>query len=104
MEIATYGVGLFTPTILRSIEISERTRGLAARDFALAEGSVIIDLFLPIGFLLRVWTIPRFGRIRMQAIGVFEMAVTQRPGVTKHADHFIASGQQMHAFSVLLCR
>ncbi|PYI69958.1 MAG: hypothetical protein DMF08_12810 [Verrucomicrobia bacterium] len=70
MEIATYGVGLFTPTILRSIEISERTRGLAARDFALAEGSAIIDLFLPIGFLLRVWTIPRFGRIRMQAIGL----------------------------------
>src|SRR5438874_13819365 len=74
MEIATYGVGLFTPTILRAIEISERTRGLAARDFALAEGSAVIDLFLLIGFLLRLW-IPRFGRIRVQAIGFAGMAV-----------------------------
>jgi hypothetical protein len=29
MDIATYGIGLFTPTILGAIEISGRTRGLA---------------------------------------------------------------------------
>jgi putative MFS transporter len=45
MDIATNGVGLFTPTILGAIEISERTHGLAARDFALAEGSAIIEFF-----------------------------------------------------------
>jgi len=45
MDIATYGIGLFTPTILGAIEISGRTRGLGARDFALAEGSAVIDLF-----------------------------------------------------------
>ena len=54
MDIATYGIGLFTPTILGAIEISGRTRGLGARDFALAEGSAVIDLFLLIGFLLGV--------------------------------------------------
>jgi predicted MFS family arabinose efflux permease len=74
MDIATYGVGLFTPTILGAIEISERMRGLAARDFALAKGSAIIDLFLLIGFLLGVWMVPRFGRIRMQSIGFSGMA------------------------------
>ncbi len=52
MDIATYGVGLFTPTILGAIEISGRTRGLTAHDFALAKGSAIIDLFLLFGFLL----------------------------------------------------
>jgi MFS transporter, putative metabolite transport protein len=75
MDIATYGVGLFTPTILGAIEISGRTRGLVARDFALAKGSALIDLFLLIGFLLGIWMVPRFGRIRMQAIGFAGMAV-----------------------------
>jgi predicted MFS family arabinose efflux permease len=75
MDIATYGVGLFTPTILGAIEISGRTRGLTAHDFALAEGSALIDLFLLIGFLLGVWMVPRFGHIRMQAMGFAGMAV-----------------------------
>jgi MFS family permease len=75
MDIATYGVGLFTPTILGAIEISGRTRGLNAHDFALAKGSAIIDLFLLFGFLLGIWMVPRFGRIRMQAIGFAGMAV-----------------------------
>jgi hypothetical protein len=75
MDIATYGVGLFTPTILGAIEISGKTRGLTVRDFALAKGSAIIDLFLLIGFLLGIWLVPRFGRIRMQAIGFAGMAM-----------------------------
>jgi len=75
MDIATYGVGLFTPTILGAIEISRQTRGLNAHDFALAEGSAIIDLFLLFGFLLGVWMVPRFGRIRMQVIGFAGMAM-----------------------------
>jgi MFS transporter, putative metabolite transport protein len=74
MDIATYGVGLFTPTILGAFEISERTRGLTAQDFALAEGSAVIDSFLLIGFVLGVWMVPRFGRIRMQVIGFAGMA------------------------------
>ncbi|HMF45585.1 MAG TPA: hypothetical protein VKE29_02825 [Candidatus Udaeobacter sp.] len=45
MDIATYGVGLFTPTILGAIEISGSTHGLAPRDFALAKGSALIDFF-----------------------------------------------------------
>ena len=68
-------MGLFTPTILGAIEISGRTRGLTAHDFALAKGSAIIDLFLLFGFLLGIWMVPRFGRIRMQAIGFTGMAV-----------------------------
>jgi MFS family permease len=75
MDIATYGVGLFTPVILGSIEISGRTRGLVAHDLALAEGSGIIDVFLLFGFMLGIWSVPRFGRIRMQAIGFAGMAL-----------------------------
>jgi MFS transporter, putative metabolite transport protein len=75
MDIATYGVGLFTPTILGAIEVSGRTRDLVTHDLALAEGSAIIDLFLLFGFLLGIWMVPRFGRMRMQAIGFAGMAV-----------------------------
>jgi MFS transporter, putative metabolite transport protein len=75
MDIATYGVGLFTPEILGAIDISGRTRGLAAQDLGVAQGSGIIDLFLLFGFLLGIWMVPRFGRIRMQAIGFAGMAV-----------------------------
>jgi MFS family permease len=75
MDIATYGVGLFTPVILGAIEVSGTAFGLVAHDFAIAKGSGLIDLFLLIGFLLGVWMVPRFGRIRMQAIGFAGMAV-----------------------------
>jgi len=75
MDIATYGVGLFTPTILGAIEISGRTRGLVGHDFAIAEGTAVIDLFLLVGFLIGIWMVPRFGRVRMQAIGFAGMAV-----------------------------
>ena len=75
MDIATYGVGLFTPIILGAIDISGRTGGLITHDLAATRGSAAIDLFLLFGFLLGIWAVPRFGRIRMQAIGFGGMAV-----------------------------
>src|SRR5439155_21434754 len=74
MDIATYGVGLFTPIILGAIDISGRARGVITHDLAAARGSGAIDLFLLFGFLLGIWAVPRFGRIRMQAIGFAGMA------------------------------
>jgi MFS transporter, putative metabolite transport protein len=74
MDIATYGVGLFTPIILGAIDISAQRGGLISRDLANARGSAAIDLFLFFGFLLGIWAVPRFGRIRMQAIGFGSMA------------------------------
>src|SRR5438034_4240567 len=74
MDIATYGVGLFTPIILGAIDISGRTGGLITHDLAAARGSAAIDLFLLFGFLLGIWAVPRFGCIRMQAIGFGCMA------------------------------
>jgi putative MFS transporter len=75
MDIATYGVGLFTPVILGAIEISGSAPGLVRHDLAVAKGSGVIDLFLLFGFLLGIWMVPRFGRIRMQIIGFAGMTV-----------------------------
>jgi len=74
MDIATYGVGLFTPIILGAIEISGRGGGTVTHDLAAARGSSAIDLFLLFGFLLGIWAVTQFGRIRMQAIGFAGMA------------------------------
>jgi putative MFS transporter len=69
MDIATYGVGLFTPTILGAIDVFGQGHGAIIHEVAAAEGSGAIDLFLLFGFLVGIWAVPKFGRIRMQAIG-----------------------------------
>ena len=74
MDIATYGVGLFTPIILGAIDISDQRGGAITHDLAATRGSGAIDLFLLFGFLLGIWAVPKFGRIRMQAIGFASMA------------------------------
>jgi putative MFS transporter len=74
MDIATYGVGLFTPIILGAIAVSVTKGGVVAHAFADTRGSAAIDLFLLLGFLAGIWAVPRFGRIRMQAIGFASMA------------------------------
>ncbi len=75
MDIATYGVGLFTPIILGAISIASHTGGVISSDFANTRGTAAIDLFLFFGFLLGIWAVPRFGRIRMQAIGFAGMTL-----------------------------
>jgi MFS transporter, putative metabolite transport protein len=74
MDIATYGVGLFTPIILGAIDVSAKRGGVFTSDFTDARGSAAIDLFLLFGFLVGIWAVPRFGRIRMQAVGFAGMA------------------------------
>jgi putative MFS transporter len=75
MDIATYGVGLFTPVILGAIHFSSTSAGPLAAVFADAEGSAAIDLFLLIGFLVGLWAVPRFGRIHMQIVGFAGMTL-----------------------------
>ena len=74
MDIATYGIGLFTPIILGAIDVFGERGGVITHDFADARGSAAIDLFLLFGFLFGIWAVPRFGWIRMQAIGFAGMA------------------------------
>jgi MFS transporter, putative metabolite transport protein len=75
MDIATYGVGLFTPIILGAIRFSSDTTGPLAAEFSNAEGTAAIDVFLLVGFLLGLWAVPRFGRIHMQVAGFVGMTI-----------------------------
>jgi len=75
MDVATYGVGLFTPVILGAMHFASSGAGVVASDFADAEGSGLVDVFLLVGFIAGVWAVPRFGRIPMQVAGFAGMAI-----------------------------
>ncbi|MGJ0507304.1 MAG: MFS transporter [Methylocystis sp.] len=75
MDVATYGVGLFTPVILGALHFGGAGSGPVAADVADAQGSAVVDLFLLIGFLASLWAVPAFGRIPMQVAGFCGMAV-----------------------------
>lgn len=93
MDVATYGVGLFTPVILGAMHFSSTGTGTLASVFADAEGSGVVDLFLLFGFIAGMWAVPRLGRIPMQVAGFAGMtfgmlllifAVMARDGPTMH--------------------
>ncbi|WP_456713446.1 MFS transporter [Bradyrhizobium sp. USDA 4353] len=75
MDIATYGVGLFTPVILGAMHFGSKEGGTLAAVFADAKGSAAVDLFLLFGFMAGIWAVTRFGRIPMQVLGFAGMAV-----------------------------
>ncbi len=75
MDVATYGVGLFTPVILGAMHFASPGAGTVAADFADAEGSGLVDVFLLVGFIAGIWAVPRFGRIPMQVAGFAGMAL-----------------------------
>lgn len=74
MDIATYGIGIFTPTILAIITFDNETNFLM-KDLAATEGAAYLDTFLVVGFLLNIWLVDKWGRIRLQIIGFGGMAL-----------------------------
>lgn len=75
MDVATYGVGLFTPVLLDALHVRSAAAGLPARTASLAVGTGFVDLFLLAGFVAGVVVVARFGRIRMQIVGFVGMAI-----------------------------
>jgi len=79
MDIAVYGVGIFTPVILVSLHMGGKVAGIdnvfIAQRLGAIEGSVFMDLFLVVGFALGIVLMAKVTRIRMQIIGFLCMAV-----------------------------
>ncbi|NDV11790.1 MFS transporter [Crenobacter caeni] len=69
MDIATYGVGLFTPVILASLGLNDAGASLIGRDAAATRGSTLVDLALLAGAVASLYFVPWLGAIRAQAIG-----------------------------------
>jgi MFS family permease len=73
-DIATYGVGIFTPAIIGLLAFASEPDFLI-REIDSATGSAIVDLFLILGFIGALLLVEKLGRIRLQIIGFVGMAV-----------------------------
>ena len=73
-DIATYGIGIFTPTIIAALAFSQEGDFLV-QEMASAKGAAIANSFLVIGFLFAILLINKVGRIPLQIIGFCGMAV-----------------------------
>ena len=49
-DIATYGIGIFTPTIISALAFSEKS-SFFTREMAAAKGASVVNSFLIIGFI-----------------------------------------------------
>ncbi|MCS5722641.1 MFS transporter [Herbiconiux sp. CPCC 203407] len=75
MDIATYGVGVFTPTIIASIAISSANSDkVVGADIVSTEGAAFLDVFLVIGFVTAILLVRRLGLLTMQVGGFVVMA------------------------------
>lgn len=73
-DIATYGIGIFTPIIIGTLAVSN-AESLMSREMASAKGAAFVDLFLIAGFLIAVLLVERVGRIWLQIVGFCGMAI-----------------------------
>ena len=73
-DIATYGIGIFTPVIIARLALSTETNVLV-REIKSAQGAALVDVFLIVGFLCAVVLVERWGRMRLQILGFIGMAV-----------------------------
>ena len=75
MDIATYGVGIFTPTLLAAMALAGANATFIADDIASTVGTAFLDIFLVLGFGAAILTVERLGRVRLQLVGFALMAV-----------------------------
>ncbi len=75
MDIAVYGVGIFTPTLLAALALAGSDATFIANDIASTEGTALLDLFLVVGFVGAIFFVERVGRLRLQLFGFAMMAI-----------------------------
>jgi MFS family permease len=79
-DLSTYGIGIFTPTILATLvgARNEHPRNVAdiiQSDVMATKGAALIDVLLIVGIVFAVLLADRVGRIRLQIIGFIGCAV-----------------------------
>lgn len=73
-DLGTYGIGLFTPTILaktvgHEYDFARNISAVIQRDMLAAKGAALIDVLLIVGIVAAVFLADRVGRIKLQVIG-----------------------------------
>jgi MFS transporter, putative metabolite transport protein len=76
MDIATYGIGVFTPLILGYLLYTNvSTLDPISQSFMVIKGAAFLDIFLIIGFALNMLLVEKVGRLRLQKLGFIGMIV-----------------------------
>lgn len=78
-DLSTYGIGIFTPTILVTIlghsnPHEQNLAGVIHNDMIAAKGAAFLDLLLLAGIVVAVFLADRFGRMHLQILGFFGCA------------------------------
>ncbi len=72
-DLGTYGIGIFTPTILAALIGSEAAQGslkaIIHNDMLAAKGSAIMDLLFVFGIIFAIYLVDKVGRIKLQIVG-----------------------------------
>jgi putative MFS transporter len=68
MDIAVYGIGMYTPTILQALGFRDPIQSIV--------GTAVLDVFGIVGFILAIILIDRVGRLRLQIFGFLGMGVS----------------------------
>jgi len=75
MDIATYGVGIFTPTLLAALALAGPNATFLSDDIASTNGTAALDVFLVLGFAAAILLVERVGRIPLQLTGFAMMTL-----------------------------
>lgn len=79
-DLGTYGIGIFTPTILAASlghkrEHAQSVADLVNNDLLAAKGAAMIDVLLLLGIAAAILLSDKVGRIRLQVVGFIGCAV-----------------------------
>jgi MFS family permease len=75
MDIAVYGVGIFTPILIGTLALNNPDATFISNDIADTRATAILDIFLPLGFAVAIILVDRIGRIPLQITGFAMMTV-----------------------------
>ena len=79
-DLGTYGIGIFTPTILAAAighktENASSLSDIISNDILAAKGTAFLDVLLVVGIIFAILFADRIGRIKLQIFGFFGCAV-----------------------------
>ncbi len=73
-DISTYGIGIFTPTIMAAMALGT-TSSFIAKDMGATEGAAAVDMLLVVGFMLAIVLVRYLSRITLQIVGFLGMGL-----------------------------
>jgi MFS family permease len=73
-DISTYGIGIFTPTIMAAMALGGGATFIA-KDIGATKGAAAVDLLLVVGFMLAIILVHHISRVTLQIAGFLGMAL-----------------------------